>query len=448
MPVLKPISGHTKSVKAAIIYLTKKERALASDYVNCSEVDRHGRPVWQQMDECRHALGCDTLVGSHKRVRTYEHFVLSPDPRDKVDLATLRELATEWARTYFGSYQVAIYYHDDNGLHIPHAHLIVNNANLERPGRVSTILTPKFEAEMFAGLQRMAAERGLHAFTQKSTSVNNAEWAKADRARKERGTELPDRPKGTIQPTYMTKRDRELEGKGISWKADVRDRLACTLRVSATEDEFLEACRALGLGVRRSATRKGGGDWVYTHPGKETWEVSGARLGRDWSRWGIQRRLASDRTRGVDKPTGAGRDRLLEAVSSLERADGGVAMQVIGTTRGIDVTAAGITSMLDVCGRMDVRSMADFSAALREPMAPGERARLRDAMALARALGHLPRERDRVDGARSTYEERRALAASRPNLVDEAAGNGHTTISEARDVDDAGRVPTTPQRQR
>lgn len=43
MPVLKPISGHTKSVKAAILYLTKKERALASDFVNCSEADRRGQ---------------------------------------------------------------------------------------------------------------------------------------------------------------------------------------------------------------------------------------------------------------------------------------------------------------------------------------------------------------------------------------------------------------------
>lgn len=149
------------------------------------------------MDECRHALGCDTLVGGHKRVRTYEHFVLSPDPRDKVSLAMLRELATEWARTYFGNYQVAIYYHDDNELHIPHAHLIVNNANLARPGRVSTILTPQFEAEIFAGLQRMAAARGLHAFTEKSTSVNNAEWARRTEHGRRR---VPLRPTGRRAP--------------------------------------------------------------------------------------------------------------------------------------------------------------------------------------------------------------------------------------------------------
>lgn len=221
MPALKPISGHSKSVRAAILYLTGKERALAADFVNCREVDRHGKPVWQQMDEKRHALGCDVPTQGHKNVRTYEHFVLSPDPRDDVDLAILRELATEWAREYFGSHQVAIYYHDDNEGRIPHAHLIVNNANLERPGRVSTILTPQFEREIFKGLQRMAAERGLHAFTERATSVNNAEWAKADEKRA-----LRERPKGTVQPTYRSKQDRELEAKGISWKRDVHDSMA------------------------------------------------------------------------------------------------------------------------------------------------------------------------------------------------------------------------------
>lgn len=404
VPALKPISGHSKSVKAAIEYLTKKERALASDYLNCSEVDRHGRPVWRQMDETRRALGCDVAVRGHSKVRTYEHFVLSPDPRDRVDLATLQSLATAWAREYFGSYQVAIYYHDDNELRIPHAHLIVSNANLDRPGRVSTILTPKFEADMFKGLQRMAAERGLHAFTERPTSVNNAEWAKADRGREQR-----ERPKGTVQRTYRTKRDKEMEAKGISWKADVRDRMACALRLSSTEEEYVEACRALGLGVRKSTSRRDAGEWVYRHPGGDAREVSGSRLGRAWSRWGIQRRLDRDRCRGVDKPPSESRDRLLSAVAALETADGAMAMRVIGVSKGVPVTAAAIVDMLDACGAADVRSMGDFKEALREPMPPEERARLRDAMRLARALGYLPDERDKADGTRSAYEERRAL---------------------------------------
>ena len=449
MPVLKPISGHTKSVRAAIEYLTKKERALAADFINCSEVDRRGDPVWKQMDDTRHALGCDTLVGSHKRVRTYEHLILSPDPRDRVDLSTLRELATEWARTYFGSFQVAIFYHDDNEQHIPHAHLIVNNANLDRPGRVSTILTPKFEAEMFAGLQQMAAARGLHAFTERATSVNNAEWAKADRERAGRDEPARERPKGTVQHTYRTKQDREIEAKGLSWKADLRDRIACAIRVSSDEGEFLDACRALGLSVRVASRGKGDTDWVYTHPARDTWRVSGSRLGRDWTRWGIQRRLAADRARGVAKPVGASRERLLSAITSLERSDGGLAVRVLGTTMGLPVTAADVTSMLDVCARMDVRSSEDFSLALREPMPSDERDRVRDAMRLAKALGHLPRRRDKVDGPRSTYDERHtASGSSRRRAVEGSVLDKGMDVGPTRDDAERSRASTGPIRHR
>lgn len=430
MPALKPISGHSKSVKAVFDYLTKKERALACDYLNCSEVDRRGRPVWCQMDETRHALGCDVAVRGHSKVWTYEHFVLSPDPRDHVDLATLQDLTMTWVNEYFGSFQVGVVYHDDNELRIPHAHIIVNNANLDRPGRVSTILAPRFEAEIFKGLQRMAAERGLHAFTARPTSVNNAEWAKADREREQR-----ERPKGTVQRTYRTKRDKEMEAKGVSWKADVRDRMACALRLSSNEEEFVEACCALGLGVRESVSRRGMGEYVYRHPGGDAWEVSGPRLGRDWSRWGIQRRLDRDRRQGVDKPSGEQRDRLLSAVASLKTADGSMAMQVVGVARDVPVTTFAIVDMLDVCGVADVRCMDDFKEALREPMPPEERARLRQALATARALGYLPKERDKVDGARSTYEERRALrdGGRRASSELEAAASAVNATDPARE---------------
>jgi hypothetical protein len=434
MPALKPISGHSKSVKAAILYLTQKERALASDFVNCREVDRRGRQVWEQMDQRRHALGCDVPTQGHRNVRTYEHFVLSPDPRDHIDLQTLRDLAVTWAKEYFGDYQVAIYYHDDNAGRIPHAHLIVNNANLRRPGRVSTILTPKFEGEIFRGLQRLASERGLHGFTERATSVNNADWAKADRERMAR-----ERPKGTVQLTYRSRQDKELEAKGISWKRDVRDRIACALALSSTEDEFVDACRALGLGVDVSQGRHNAGEYVYAHPSGPMRHVSGRTLGRDWSRWGVQRRLARDRQRKVAKPDGKARAKLLEAMGSLSTADGALALQVLGTAKGVPITAAAVTDMIEVCESMDIRSDADFQAALREPMPPDDRARLRDAMRLARALGHLPRERDKVDGPRikrsSGVGTRRRHVAAQDGTAPVTGSVAETSARDNRSAD-------------
>ena len=401
MPVLKYMSGHAKSVYDAIRYLTKKERSLACDFVNCLETDDRGRPVWRQMDEARHMLGCDVPAMGHKRVCTYIHFVLSPDPKDDVDLKTLRSLATEWAGEYFGSYQVAIYYHDDNASHVPHAHLLVNNANLDRPGRVSTALTPAFGAKIYQGLQRMAAERGLHAFTAKAVSVGSAEWAKADREH-----EKWEWPRGTTQRTQRSRRDTELEARGISWKKDVRDRMACAMALSSTAEEYVAACRTLGLKVERSKSRKSEGELVYTHPAADEWRVLGATLGRDWSNWGVQRRLARNSKHASEMPSDASREALLKAIASLETERGGHAMQVLGTARGVPVTASAVCDMLEVCGELDIRSAEDFRAAAREPMTLETRGKVRDAMRLADALGHLPQRRDRADGRRSTYEER------------------------------------------
>ena len=88
---------------------------------------------------------------------TYRHYIVSPDPADKIDLDRLRELAVAWTQKHFGDYQVAIVYHDDNEHHIPHAHIVVNNTNVET-GRRLHVPQPK---ELNRDLQQMARERGL-----------------------------------------------------------------------------------------------------------------------------------------------------------------------------------------------------------------------------------------------------------------------------------------------
>lgn len=43
----------------------------------------------------------------------------------------LRQLSRAWAERSFRYFEVAIVYHDDNEKGIPHAHIVVNNANLK-----------------------------------------------------------------------------------------------------------------------------------------------------------------------------------------------------------------------------------------------------------------------------------------------------------------------------
>lgn len=99
MPVIKPIAGHT-SVRSVSDYLQKDGRALAVDLYNLSwDEDRDAEldPDLKQdvdwaaeMDLTRIANGNNTPWRG-KRARTYMHFIVSPDPKDKVTLPQLRE---------------------------------------------------------------------------------------------------------------------------------------------------------------------------------------------------------------------------------------------------------------------------------------------------------------------------------------------------------------------
>ena len=146
MPILKPISGHG-STGGIRRYLEKGGRALARDLFNLSYDERDAGALgedakeacaWDaEMDATRAAFGTDAPWRG-KPARTFKHFVLSPDPGDDIDLAALRELACSWALKHFGDHEIAIVYHDDNARGIPHAHIVVNNANLRTGYRMQT----------------------------------------------------------------------------------------------------------------------------------------------------------------------------------------------------------------------------------------------------------------------------------------------------------------------
>lgn len=105
--MLKTISGHT-STKGIRRYLTKEGRALAEDYINL-EPPAPGRPFdWADvMDKTRRLYGNDSAWRG-RRARTYKHYVVSPDPKDRVSLDGLRALATGWAKECFPDHEVAI----------------------------------------------------------------------------------------------------------------------------------------------------------------------------------------------------------------------------------------------------------------------------------------------------------------------------------------------------
>ena len=383
MPELKVRDGRSASVKGCISYLTRNGRAIGMDFINCSEMDELERPVWKQMDETRLTVANDRPDLNHGGMmpRTFEHFIISPDPRDEVGLETLRTLCRTWAEKHFGDYEVAIYYHDDNHSNILHAHIVVNNTNLKTGERISSMLRSGGWRGLNDDLQDIARSLGIRAF---------------EKTEKGKGGKDDIRIPMTVQKAARTREEQAIiEAGGYSWKEDIRQRMVCAVKLSRTSSEFLKSCKALGMEVRED----GRGEWVYSLSGHDTWQVKGKRLGFDYSRFGIERWIARDRAIKSRKIGLEAASRIRTAIA-LTIAAGEATPSVLGIIDGRKYAIGDISEMLDLCEDLDIRSLDDFREASAHPMVESERETLRVSWRLASSLGCLPQHRQRADGIR------------------------------------------------
>ena len=267
MAYVKAISGHTK-LGAAQRYLEKGDRALARDFVNldapmegigCDGLPEYGDFDWAAvMDATRAALGNDRPFRGRK-ARTYKHYVVSPDPRDAVSLTRLRSVTMSWVEENFADYEVAIVYHDDNERHVPHAHVVVNNTNLDTGRR----LQDPDPGALNGSLQRIARDAGLTHFVGRLDGASRDETHYRRRA--------VDRPEASLA--------RRGE---YSWVADIRARVDVARGIARSPDDFLGALCEMGVNVRESASRKG--DWVYSLAETPSRQVTGSRLGASYTK--------------------------------------------------------------------------------------------------------------------------------------------------------------------
>lgn len=192
MTYMKPLSGHS-STKWIRYYLFKNDRALDKDFLNLTDRDWNGRDWAKVMDRTREIFGNDKPVKKDAKVRTYEHIIISLDEKDNgVELEDFRDFVNEWASKWFdsrgpegegiGRFEVAIAYHDDNKAReaqgkqgILHAHIVINNTELETKRRISGLLTTKVVQAMGADIQTMSLERGWHAFATDGKSYTKEE---------------------------------------------------------------------------------------------------------------------------------------------------------------------------------------------------------------------------------------------------------------------------------
>lgn len=287
--MLKTIAGHT-SARGICRYLTKKNRALASDYINIDVPDpaHPEEPFdWARvMDSTRRAFGND-LPWRGKRVRTYKHYVVSPDPKDGISLDALRELATAWTREHFSEYEVAIVYHDDNDCGIPHAHVVVNNTNIET-GRRLQDPDPKALA---SSLQGIAEQQGLSALRlPEQTGV-------AARAQRRNPKRRPE----TYRSEYVRRAEQELAERGeYSWTADIRARVRIARTVARSEAEFRNLLSSMGVTVSDNSPKAQRRDWIYALADHPSRRISGERMGLSYGRERLEALLRSGGVRRLE----------------------------------------------------------------------------------------------------------------------------------------------------
>jgi len=271
VPLVKCINGHT-GCAAAERYLERDGRAIGHDFVNLGCVEREdGSTIgWAaEMDETRALYGNGEPYRGKPAI-TYRHYIASPDPADNIDLEGLRELALAWVRKHFGEYQVAIVYHNDNEHAIPHAHIVVNNTNVET-GRRLHIPDPK---GLNRDLQQMARERGLGYLTNKPSVFNR--HAKGGEAR-------------TTQREFKGRAERRIEREGgCSWVADIRERARTARALARNEDDYRSLLGVLGIELSLNSPNARQRDYLYAFANHPSRKVGGEKLGRPYGKRALE----------------------------------------------------------------------------------------------------------------------------------------------------------------
>ena len=285
MAVLKAINGHTGCGRIRD-YLEKGGRALLRDFFNLSwdEVEDKGLDAalkdevdWAlEMDALRRDYGNDTPWKGQRAI-TFRHYVISPDPSDNIGLDGLRELTHAWVRKHFSDYQVAVIYHDDNRQRIPHAHIVVNNTNLETGRRLHI---PN-ALDMNRSLQEVARARGLTAF---DNEMPKGRVGQSD-------PRTPPRPR-TRWATYINKAERGiLDAGAYSWVSDIRNRVSVAKVLSRNEGEFMRILELLEIKVAENSSQAPREDWIFSLADQPSKKVSGERLGMTFGKIALTERF-------------------------------------------------------------------------------------------------------------------------------------------------------------
>jgi hypothetical protein len=398
VPIIKPISGHT-GCAGVMRYLEKDGRALAVDYLNLpapeiepgAELPSYLTYDWaREMDATRAAAGND-IPWRGMRVRTYKHYVLSPDPGDRIELDDLRRLTMAWVRENFDDYEVAVVYHDDNAGRIPHAHVVVNNTNIRNMLRLQD---PEPRA-LKRSVQQLAKEAGL-------SYLKDAPAGDAP-------------PHRTLQRCHMRRAESELKARGeYSWVADIRSRVEIARAVARDAGDFKELLGAMGIDVSDNSEKAAVRDWIFALSDSPSRKVAGESLGLSYGRERLLARFSS----GASILSSSGSRAIAEVAEKAVR---------VGDLDELRDLAAAV-SFIDT---NRIRSLEQLREALEGSPAMGEKI-----LPLAERIGMLP-------------EHAKRLPARKPANKEPSAGRGGRLRSRGGNAAQPRREqsPPLPSRQ-
>lgn len=256
---------------------------------------RHADEWAETMDRTRAFYGNDAAARRGKTVM-YNHFILSPDPKDQCDVDTLRDFVSDWVTEWFGNewgagklgqFQVAVVVHNDNENGILHAHVVVNNTDLQSAKRLQ--IGKKDNAALVKSVQDIGGRYGLSPIVEDG---EREELSEMDEVRARSAIldtqEVIDAERGRSN----SKGERELLERGAwSWKAELADLIDIALYSSETEGQFVMVMQNLGV-----VAEVRDGQYLFRHPSNpERFSIYGDRLGLAYSRVEIDRTLAARR---------------------------------------------------------------------------------------------------------------------------------------------------------
>lgn len=304
------------------------------------------------------------------------HFIVSPDPKDKVTLPQLRELTRAWVRENWDDYECAAVFHDDNANEVMHAHVVVNNTNLATGNRFQNPDPRKMQAS----IQRLAEEKRRSA-------------AKGGVAPK------------TRQAVYVRRAEREIAGKGgYSWVADIRNRVTIAKRAAETPGEYLQILGLMGVDVSEASRKGGRSDWLYSMAEDPSKRIRGENLGLAYGRKAVEGALKGNAAIDPDQIAAI-------AAKAVEVKD--------------YAQLESMATALELCSRYGIRCMADFGsriAAMGRRGDDGATSELRNAEETAKELRLLPEAaRARPRTAMDQYARQRQRADASARAGEQAA---------------------------